>query len=78
MLTGGLNSLHWEITGAVIPDGFVCTFFEDFGCIAKGTGNAGTDSEILQGATYNFFDVDGMSGSEDFNYLTSSFRCSPV
>ncbi|KAJ7491413.1 hypothetical protein B0H11DRAFT_2008975 [Mycena galericulata] len=78
-LTGGLSFLDGEISWAVVPDGFVCTFFQDFGCTASGTGNAGTNSEVvLQGGTWDFFNVPGLSGTEDFNDLTSSFVCSPV
>ncbi|KAJ7438019.1 hypothetical protein B0H11DRAFT_2106036, partial [Mycena galericulata] len=78
-LTGGLSFLDGEISGAVVPDGFVCTFFQDFGCTASGTGNAGTNSEVvLQGGTWNMAKVPGLSGTEDFNDLTSSFVCSPV
>ncbi|KAJ6470427.1 hypothetical protein C8R45DRAFT_1015590 [Mycena sanguinolenta] len=78
-LTGGLSFLNKEITIAVVPNGFICTFFEDFACISSGTGNSGTNSEVvLQGGTWNFFDVPGLSGTEDFNDLTSSFSCSPL
>ncbi|KAF8205343.1 hypothetical protein K438DRAFT_1818963 [Mycena galopus ATCC 62051] len=78
-LDGGLSFLDKEITTAVVPGGFVCTFFEDFGCTSSGTGNSGTDSEVvLQGGTWNMLDVPGLSGPEDFNDLTSSFSCSPI
>ncbi|KAJ6449185.1 hypothetical protein C8R45DRAFT_1114798 [Mycena sanguinolenta] len=77
--TGGFSFLDKEITSAIVPDGFICTFFEDFGCISSGTGNSGTDSEVvLQGGTWDFFDVPGLSGPEDFNDLSSSFSCSPL
>ncbi|KAJ7691488.1 hypothetical protein B0H16DRAFT_1486755 [Mycena metata] len=53
-LTGGLSFLNKEISSAVVPGGFVCTFFQDFGCIATGTGNAPTDSEaVLTGGTWS-------------------------
>ncbi|KAF7340870.1 hypothetical protein MSAN_02116500 [Mycena sanguinolenta] len=78
-LNGGLSFLNKEISNALVPDGFICTFFEDFGCIASGTGNSGSDSEvILQGGSWDFFEVPGLSGTEDFNDLTSSFTCSPL
>ncbi|KAF8205344.1 hypothetical protein K438DRAFT_1715736 [Mycena galopus ATCC 62051] len=78
-LDGGLSFLNKEISNAVIPGGLVCTFFEDFGCTASGTGNSGTDSEVvLTEGTWDFFDVPGLSGTEDFNDLTSSFSCSPI
>ncbi|KAJ6540511.1 hypothetical protein B0H19DRAFT_1313190 [Mycena capillaripes] len=78
-LTGGLSFLDKEITTAVVPGGFICTFFQDFGCIATGTGNAASDSEVvLQEGTWNFFSVPGLSGTTNFNDLTSSFTCSPL
>ncbi|KAF7360619.1 hypothetical protein MVEN_00793600 [Mycena venus] len=78
-LTGGLSFLNKEISNAVVPGGFICTFFQDFGCIASGTGNAGADSEVvLSEGTWDFFSVPGLSGTENFNDLTSSFSCSPL
>ncbi|KAJ6470430.1 hypothetical protein C8R45DRAFT_1015599 [Mycena sanguinolenta] len=78
-LTGGLSFLNKEISNALVPGGFICTFFEDFACISSGTGNSGTNSEVvLQGGSWDFFDVPGLSGTEDFNDLTSSFSCSPL
>ncbi|KAF7360622.1 HET domain-containing protein [Mycena venus] len=78
-LTGGLSFLNKEISTAVIPGGFICTFFQDFGCTATGTGNAGADSSVfLSQGTWNFFSVPGLSGPQNFNDLTSSFSCSPL
>ncbi|KAJ7847807.1 hypothetical protein B0H14DRAFT_2768885 [Mycena olivaceomarginata] len=78
-LTGGLSFLNKEISTATVPGGFVCTFFQDFGCTASGTGNAGTDSQVfLTQGTWNFFSVPGLSGITNFNDLTSSFSCSPL
>ncbi|KAJ7342560.1 hypothetical protein DFH08DRAFT_703980, partial [Mycena albidolilacea] len=78
-LTGGLSFLNKEISTATLPSGFVCTFFQDFGCTASGTGNAGTDSQVvLTQGTWNFFSVSGLSGITNFNDLTSSFSCSPL
>ncbi|KAF8205297.1 hypothetical protein K438DRAFT_1964374 [Mycena galopus ATCC 62051] len=78
-LAGRLSFLNKEISTAVVPDGLVCTFFQDFNCTASGTGNAGTDSEVvLQGGTWDLSEAPGLSGSEDFSDLTSSFACSPI
>ncbi|KAJ7784024.1 hypothetical protein B0H14DRAFT_2474120 [Mycena olivaceomarginata] len=78
-LTGGLSFLNKEISTATVPGGFVCTFFQDFGCTRLGTGNAGTDSQVfLTQGTWNFFSVPGLSGITNFNDLTSSFSCSPL
>ncbi|KAJ7367461.1 hypothetical protein DFH08DRAFT_675737 [Mycena albidolilacea] len=78
-LTGGLSFLNKEISTATVPGGFVCTFFQDFGCTASGVVNAGTDSEVfLTQGTWNFFSVPGLSGITNFNDLTSSFSCSPL
>ncbi|KAJ7766273.1 hypothetical protein B0H14DRAFT_2402988 [Mycena olivaceomarginata] len=78
-LTGGLSFLNKEISTAIVPGGFICTFFQDFGCTASGVVNAGTDSQVFLGAgTWNFFAVPGLSGTTNFNDLTSSFTCSPI
>ncbi|KAJ7708404.1 hypothetical protein B0H16DRAFT_1746278 [Mycena metata] len=78
-LIGGLSFLDKEISGAIVPGGFVCTFFQDFGCIATGTGNAPTNSEVvLVGGTWHMSNVPGLSGPINFNDLTSSISCSPV
>ncbi|KAF8868257.1 hypothetical protein CPB84DRAFT_1858232 [Gymnopilus junonius] len=73
--TGGLGFLNKEVTTAVLPDGFVCTFFENFGCESA---QGGHDAVVLQGGTWSFFDVPGVDGPVDFNDLSSSFNCSPV
>ncbi|KAF7344331.1 hypothetical protein MSAN_01914000 [Mycena sanguinolenta] len=78
-LTGRLSFLNKDITIAVVPAGFICTFFEDFRCISSGTGNSGTDSEVvLQGGTWDLSKAPGLSGTENFNDLTSSLSCSPL
>ncbi|KAJ7704246.1 hypothetical protein B0H14DRAFT_3903635 [Mycena olivaceomarginata] len=78
-LTGGLSFLNKEISTAVVPGGMICTFFQDFGCTASGVVNAGTDSQVFLGqGTWNFFAVPGLSGTTNFNDLTSSFTCSPI
>ncbi|KAJ7611198.1 hypothetical protein FB45DRAFT_941252 [Roridomyces roridus] len=78
-LTGGLSFLNQEISAAIVPGGFVCTFFEDAACIASGTGNSNQNSEVvLTQGTWVFSSVPGLSGTENFNDLTSSFVCSPL
>ncbi|KAJ7762891.1 hypothetical protein B0H16DRAFT_1528077 [Mycena metata] len=72
-LTGGLSFLNKAISDATVPDGFICTFFQDFGCLSTGG-----DVAVLQSGTYNMFDVVGISGTENFNDLTSSHTCSPL
>ncbi|KAJ7797011.1 hypothetical protein B0H14DRAFT_3887300 [Mycena olivaceomarginata] len=78
-LTGGLSFLNKKISTAVVPGVMICTFFQDFGCTASGVHNAGTDSQVFLGqGTWNFFAVPGLSGTTNFNDLTSSFTCSPI
>ncbi|KAJ6525830.1 hypothetical protein DFH09DRAFT_1046338 [Mycena vulgaris] len=78
-LTGGLTFLNKEISTAQVPGGFICTFFQNFGCISSGTGNDPTDSEVvLQQGVWDFFTVPGHAGTVNFNDLTSSFYCSPL
>ncbi|KAJ7640036.1 hypothetical protein DFH06DRAFT_1216425 [Mycena polygramma] len=73
----GLTFLNKEVSAAEIPDGFVCTFFEDFGCTSAG-GFGGPDVVVLTGGDWNMFSVPGITGTEDFNDLTSSISCSPL
>ncbi|KAF7360620.1 hypothetical protein MVEN_00793700 [Mycena venus] len=77
--TGGLSFLNKEITVAIVPGGFICTFFQDFGCTATGVSNAGTDSEVaLVQGTWDMRSVPGLSGTTSFDDLTSSISCSPL
>ncbi|KAJ7290521.1 hypothetical protein C8J57DRAFT_1611450 [Mycena rebaudengoi] len=71
-LTGGLSFLNDEVSTAKIPAGFVCTFFDAAGCVS----NTDTDVVFLQGGSWSFFAVPGISGTVDFNDRTSSFTCS--
>ncbi|KAJ6470476.1 hypothetical protein C8R45DRAFT_1166152 [Mycena sanguinolenta] len=83
-LTGRLGWLNKNISTAIIPDGFVCTFFQretsilaNFRCAsAAGTGNA--SDVVLPGGNWNFCRVPGLDGMENFSDLTSSFTCSPI
>ncbi|KAF7341273.1 hypothetical protein MVEN_01863300 [Mycena venus] len=69
---GGLTFFNKEVSSSKIPGGFVCTFFEDFGC--------STDDGValLTGGSWNMEEVEGLAGIENFNDLTSSISCSPV
>ncbi|KAJ7169190.1 hypothetical protein C8R43DRAFT_1121081 [Mycena crocata] len=75
-LTGGLSFLNKEISNAKIPAGFVCTFFEDFGCSNGGVN--GHDVAVLTGGSWDMFHVQGISGTQNFDDLTSSISCSPL
>ncbi|KAJ7250258.1 hypothetical protein C8J57DRAFT_1355145 [Mycena rebaudengoi] len=70
--TGGLSFLNDELSTATIPAGFVCTFFDAAGCMS----NTDTDVVFLQGGSWSFFAVPGISGTVDFNDRASSFTCS--
>ncbi|KAJ7585976.1 hypothetical protein C8J56DRAFT_1052343 [Mycena floridula] len=75
-LTGGFSFLNDEISGAQIPGGFICTFFEQFGCLSAG-GDV-PDVAVLTGGTWNMTDVEGIAGFQSFNDMTSSISCSPL
>ncbi|KAJ7279356.1 hypothetical protein C8J57DRAFT_1058980, partial [Mycena rebaudengoi] len=64
--TGGFSFLNDDVSAAIVPDGRVCTFFDN------------TDSEVvfLQGGTYSFFSVPGIFGTVNFNDRASSFTFS--
>ncbi|KAJ7122179.1 hypothetical protein C8R44DRAFT_785789 [Mycena epipterygia] len=74
--TGGLSFLNKEVSHAEVPGGFVCTFFEDAGCINGGQNDH--DVAVLTGGTYTMFNVQGINGAQNFNDLTSSISCSPL
>ncbi|KIK69029.1 hypothetical protein GYMLUDRAFT_80405 [Collybiopsis luxurians FD-317 M1] len=73
--TGGLSFLNEEVGSVQVPDGFVCSFYEEFGCLA---GAHALDVVVLTGGSWNMFDVPGENGPQNFNDLASSFTCSPV
>ncbi|KAF9463383.1 hypothetical protein BDZ94DRAFT_1308895 [Collybia nuda] len=72
--TGGLTFLNDEVSSGQIPVGFACTVFDGFGCFSS----TGSDTVFLQGGTYSFFNVPGVSGPVNFNDKASSFSCSPI
>ncbi|KAJ3727427.1 hypothetical protein C8R42DRAFT_716888 [Lentinula raphanica] len=73
--TGGLSFLNKEVSNVQVPDGFVCSFYEDFGCL--GSQNA-HNVVVLTGGNWDMASVPGIASTQDFNDLTSSFSCSPV
>ncbi|KAJ7689415.1 hypothetical protein B0H17DRAFT_1066519 [Mycena rosella] len=75
-LTGGLSFLNKEISWAQVPNGFVCTFYQDFGCLNEGVN--GHDVAILTGGTTNLANAHGIATSQNFNDQTSSITCSPI
>ncbi|KAJ7186122.1 hypothetical protein C8R46DRAFT_1062537 [Mycena filopes] len=74
--TGGLSFLNKEISNVQVLPGFVCTFFEDFGCLNGGVNDH--DVAVLPGGTWDMFFVQGIAGTQNFNDLTSSISCSPL
>ncbi|KAJ3838763.1 hypothetical protein F5878DRAFT_709928 [Lentinula raphanica] len=75
-LVGGLSFLNKEVTVVEVPDGFVCTFYEAFGCF----GTQGSqDAVVLTSGTWDMSFVPGIAAAQqDFNDMTSSFTCSPL
>ncbi|PFH51679.1 hypothetical protein AMATHDRAFT_2785 [Amanita thiersii Skay4041] len=73
-LTGGLSFANDELSTARIPGGFVCTFYDQFGCSSP----TGEDAVVLTGGDWSFFRVPGVGGTVDFNDKASSFTCSPI
>ncbi|KAJ7491395.1 hypothetical protein B0H11DRAFT_2008918 [Mycena galericulata] len=71
--TGGLTFLNKEVSNVEIPDGFVCTFFEAFGCL-NSTAN-GDDAAVLPCGTWDMLDVQSINGTQGFNDLASSVSC---
>ncbi|KAJ3745277.1 hypothetical protein DFH05DRAFT_1459092 [Lentinula detonsa] len=74
-LTGGLSFLNKEITVVTVPGGFVCSFYEEFGCLGSQDAR---NVVVLTGGTWDMSSVPGIASTQDFNDMTSSFTCSPV
>ncbi|KAJ7279407.1 hypothetical protein C8J57DRAFT_1570060 [Mycena rebaudengoi] len=68
----GLSFLNDEVSSAIVPPGFVCTFYDAVGCISSND----SDVVLLQGGTWNFFSVPGIFGNVNFNDRASSCSCS--
>ncbi|KDR67744.1 hypothetical protein GALMADRAFT_283461 [Galerina marginata CBS 339.88] len=71
---GGLTFLNKEVSAVQVPNGYVCTFFDNFGCLApQGGGDI-----VLQGGVTNLSAASGTAATVNFNDIPSSFSCSPV
>ncbi|KAJ7279391.1 hypothetical protein C8J57DRAFT_1502050 [Mycena rebaudengoi] len=75
---GRLSFLNNTVSTAKIPLGFVCTFFDAEECTSKADSKADSDVVLLDGGTWDFSSVPGISGTVDFTDRASSFTCSPV
>ncbi|KIK54477.1 hypothetical protein GYMLUDRAFT_63085 [Collybiopsis luxurians FD-317 M1] len=73
--TGGLSFLNKEVSNVQVPGGFICSFYEDFGCLGDQNSD---DVVVLTGGTWSMFNVQGVKGPLNFNDLASSFTCSPI
>ncbi|KAJ3556372.1 hypothetical protein NP233_g11992 [Leucocoprinus birnbaumii] len=79
-LVGGLSGLNNEVSGAKIPLGIFCTFYDNFSCLTSATPESDGDSVTLQGGNYPSFASlpDDYGVNVDFDNRVSSFRCSPL
>ncbi|KAJ7866524.1 hypothetical protein B0H13DRAFT_2352474 [Mycena leptocephala] len=73
-LLGNLGFLNKQLSWVQVPNGFICTLFQDSGCIGEGIN----ENVVLQSGTWDLTNVPGHAGSISFNDLTSSFSCSPL
>ncbi|TFK35299.1 hypothetical protein BDQ12DRAFT_759922 [Crucibulum laeve] len=71
---GGLTFLNKKVSNALIPGGYVCTFFKNANCVVNGASSA----VFLTSGSWSFFSVPGASGLQNFNDQASSFACSPI
>ncbi|KAJ7860767.1 hypothetical protein B0H13DRAFT_1900867 [Mycena leptocephala] len=72
-LLGNLGFLDKQLSWVQVPDGFICTLFQDSGCIDGGKN----EEVVLQDGTRDLTNAPGLTGPTNFNDLTSSFSCSP-
>ncbi|KDR73354.1 hypothetical protein GALMADRAFT_72951, partial [Galerina marginata CBS 339.88] len=72
--TGGLTILNKEVSSAIIPQGIACTFFEAFSCFSSAPQLS--DEVVVNGSTSDFASLLGISGTQNFTDLSSSFVCS--
>ncbi|KAB8227700.1 uncharacterized protein BDW43DRAFT_293490 [Aspergillus alliaceus] len=69
---GGLTLLYHEVSSVIVPAGFICELYHDYGCTSSSI-------TLLQGRWKGLFSVPNGSGSTmNFNDLTASFSCSPI
>ncbi|KAK7435113.1 hypothetical protein VKT23_019806 [Stygiomarasmius scandens] len=76
--TGGLTVLNKELSSAVIPGGFICTLFTDFGCSTASSQDSRDEAALVGGSYPNFSQLNGIAGIQNFNDVPSSFSCSPL
>ncbi|KAF8995922.1 hypothetical protein BDQ17DRAFT_1430057 [Cyathus striatus] len=76
-LTGGLTVLNDGVGSAQIPGGFVCTFFQNAGCLSALSADAFT-VEALGTEAFDFSSVPGEFGTTSFLDDVSSFSCSII
>ncbi|THU83832.1 hypothetical protein K435DRAFT_870892 [Dendrothele bispora CBS 962.96] len=77
-LTGGLTTLNKELSSAVIPGGFICTFFTNFGCTTASAQDSRDELGLSGGSYPHFSEVVGIAGTVNFEDVPSSYSCSPV
>ncbi|THV03342.1 hypothetical protein K435DRAFT_835915 [Dendrothele bispora CBS 962.96] len=75
---GGLTILNKEVSSAMIPPGFVCTFYSEFGCDTAGSSDSRDEIGLIGGSYPNFHAVPGINGQQDFNDMASSISCGPI
>ncbi|KAF7333773.1 hypothetical protein MVEN_02334000 [Mycena venus] len=73
-LTGGLDPWNNAISIVDVPQGFACSFFDQFDCVSNGNN----DVVFLQTGETNMFNAEGFQGPQNFNDLASSFTCAAV
>ncbi|THU77762.1 hypothetical protein K435DRAFT_738219 [Dendrothele bispora CBS 962.96] len=76
--TGGLTTLNEEVSSAVIPAGFICTLFNQFGCTTSSAADSRDEVGLVGGSYPNFGSVVGIAGVQNFNDMASSISCSPL
>ncbi|KAJ7279394.1 hypothetical protein C8J57DRAFT_1464818 [Mycena rebaudengoi] len=72
--TSGLTFLNNQVSNALVPAGYVCTFFDAVGCI----NNSDKEVIVLLGGKWNFGQVQGTTGTVNFDNKAGSFICSPL
>ncbi|KAJ7725775.1 hypothetical protein B0H16DRAFT_1894996 [Mycena metata] len=75
-LTGNFSPLNKAVSWVQVPDGLVCTFFQDRDC--RNGGVNADDAVVLEGGTWDMSDVQGIGGPQNFSDQTSSISCSPL
>ncbi|KAK7435119.1 hypothetical protein VKT23_019812 [Stygiomarasmius scandens] len=77
-LTGGMTILNKELSSAIIPAGFVCTFFTQFGCTTVAESDSQDQLGLVGGSYPDFSSITGVDVVQDFEDVPSSYSCSPL